>query len=118
MLMMEQLHQFKCSWVYINLSFRVSLNILTLDLSRQRKWKEKLREWNFDKNLTKREMKIVVAKAEKRALEDGKETIFFQNENPIPPAKVMIWQRKIAMTATSPANPYKSEWSTWVLGSL
>lgn len=81
-----------------------------LTLFSPRKWKEKLREWNFDKNLTKREMKIVVAKAEKRAVEDGKETIFFHNGNPIPPEKVMNWQRRIAVTSASPLNSLTSKW--------
>ncbi|KAF8863776.1 hypothetical protein BDZ45DRAFT_88170 [Acephala macrosclerotiorum] len=83
MMLIAQMHQFKAS---------------------PRKWKEKLREWNFDKNLTKNEMKVVIAKAEKRATEEGKETIFFHRGNMVPPAKFSAWQKRII--ASSPASPH------------
>ncbi|TVY25108.1 hypothetical protein LHYA1_G005969 [Lachnellula hyalina] len=41
-----------------------------------RKWKNKLKDWGFDKNIPAQDMQILVAKAEKRARDDGKETIF------------------------------------------
>jgi len=45
-----------------------------------RKWKDKLKEWKFDKyliqNLTETEKGILVAKAAKRKLE-GKDTVFY-----------------------------------------
>lgn len=75
----------------------------------ERKWKSKLKEWDFDKNLTKAEMKIAVAKAEKRAREDGKETVFFHRGEMIPPARVSKWKRKIMTTESSPLNPYTSK---------
>ncbi|KAF8851558.1 hypothetical protein BDZ45DRAFT_144454 [Acephala macrosclerotiorum] len=71
----------------------------------ERKWKSKLKEWGFDKNLTMAEMKIAVAKAEKRYTEDGKDTVFFHRGDFIPPAKVQNWKRRIMMTASSPLNP-------------
>ncbi len=74
-----------------------------------RKWKEKLKEWNFEKNLTKNEMKIVVAKAERRITEEGKDTIFFHHGNIIPPAKVSTWKRRITKLSSSPLNPYESK---------
>ncbi|CZR60770.1 uncharacterized protein PAC_10666 [Phialocephala subalpina] len=84
MLLIEQMHNFKRS---------------------PRKWKEKLKEWNFEKNLSQDEMKILVAKAERRSKEANKETIFFHNGNMIPPTKVTNWQRRIAATALTPASP-------------
>ncbi|KAH7327110.1 Clr5 domain-containing protein [Rhexocercosporidium sp. MPI-PUGE-AT-0058] len=43
-----------------------------------RKWKMKIKEWKFEKNLPANEMKFIAAKADKRKAEDGKETIFFR----------------------------------------
>ena len=42
----------------------------------ERKWKEKLKEWKFDKKISTTDMRIVVAKAEKRARNEGKDTTF------------------------------------------
>ncbi|KUJ16030.1 uncharacterized protein LY89DRAFT_783260 [Mollisia scopiformis] len=72
----------------------------------ERKWKAKLKEWNFVKNVTKAEMKVVVAKAEKRATEDGKDTLFLHHGNIIPPEKVANWKRRLTTMAATPANPY------------
>lgn len=47
------------------------------------------------------EVKAVVAKAEKRAREDGKDTMFLHRGNPIPPEKVSnLIKRFAGMSAT------------------
>ena len=61
---------------------------------RPRKWKEKLREWGFDKNLPDLHMKIVVAKAEKRRAEEDKATEFFYNGVAIPNQKIETFKKR------------------------
>ncbi|KAE8453845.1 hypothetical protein EG329_007621 [Mollisiaceae sp. DMI_Dod_QoI] len=82
-----------------------------------RKWKEKLKEWNFEKNLSKNEMKIVIAKAERRTTEEGKDTVFFHHGNMIPPAKVSAWKRRVTSISSSPFNPYASEYPSSIIDS-
>jgi hypothetical protein len=43
----------------------------------ERKWKEKLKEWGFQKNLPASDMAILVSKREKRLRDDGKDTTFY-----------------------------------------
>ncbi|KUJ17416.1 uncharacterized protein LY89DRAFT_718116 [Mollisia scopiformis] len=43
----------------------------------ERKWKEKLKSWKFEKNVSSAAMGILIAKSEKRKREEGKETQFF-----------------------------------------
>ena len=49
-----------------------------MTIQSERKWKEKVKEWGFEKNVPTRDMNFIVAKAEKRKAE-GKETIFYRN---------------------------------------
>ncbi|KAF8857405.1 hypothetical protein BDZ45DRAFT_803403 [Acephala macrosclerotiorum] len=49
-----------------------------------RNWRSKLKEWGFDKNLT-RETRFMLAKAEKRAREEGKSTEFERDGLKVPP---------------------------------
>jgi hypothetical protein len=44
-----------------------------------RKFKEKIKEWKFEKYLTAEEMKFIAAKAETRARERGKGTEFYKH---------------------------------------
>jgi hypothetical protein len=60
----------------------------------ERKWKEKLKEWKFDKNISATNMSIVVAKAEKRAREEGKETVFFHGDCQISPERIQQFKRR------------------------
>lgn len=59
-----------------------------------RKWKEKLKEWKFDKNISSNDMKIILAKAEKRAREDGKGTEFFHGDTQISPERIAQFKRR------------------------
>ncbi|KUJ17346.1 uncharacterized protein LY89DRAFT_51488 [Mollisia scopiformis] len=49
-----------------------------------RKWKMRLKEWNFEKNIPSKEMGFMVEKAEKRKREEGKETKFMRNGFQVP----------------------------------
>jgi hypothetical protein len=60
----------------------------------ERKWKEKLKEWNFDKKISARDMNILVAKAEKRVREDGKETTFFHGGSQITKERIDQFKRR------------------------
>ena len=60
----------------------------------ERKWKEKLKEWKFDKNVSSTHMNILIAKAEKRAREDGKETVFFYGETQISAERIKQFKRR------------------------
>ncbi|KAE9382026.1 hypothetical protein N431DRAFT_322170, partial [Stipitochalara longipes BDJ] len=59
-----------------------------------RKWKEKLKEWNFDKNISASDMSIIVSKAEKRAREEGKETAFFHGGAQITRERIEQFKRR------------------------
>jgi hypothetical protein len=53
----------------------------------------KLKEWDFDKYLSDWDKRIIVAKAEKRALE-GKNTIFFHGESEITAERIQNFKRR------------------------
>jgi hypothetical protein len=60
----------------------------------ERKWKEKLKEWKFEKNIPANDMSFIVAKAEKRAREEGKETIFFHRETQVTRERIEQFKRR------------------------
>jgi len=67
----------------------------------------KLKEWNFDKNLTAKEMMTVVARKEKRARDENKDTVFMHYGSLIPPTKIEKFKRrKIADEGFSNAGKY------------
>ncbi|CZR56270.1 uncharacterized protein PAC_06158 [Phialocephala subalpina] len=45
----------------------------------ERKWKEKMKEWGFVKNIPARDIRFMAAKAEKRQREEGKDSVFYRN---------------------------------------
>lgn len=87
--------------------------LTNVDLSRRvRKWKTKLKEWNFEKYLSNRNMNIIVAKGKKRALEEGKDTIFVYHGSTIPASKIQNYSKrsKVARNSDS-APPCSAGWS-------
>ena len=60
----------------------------------ERKWKEKLKEWKFDKKISTTDMRIVVAKAEKRARNEGKDTTFFHGDMQITAERIEQFKRR------------------------
>lgn len=54
----------------------------------ERKWKLKLKEWGFEKYLSSAAMKILVAKAERRAVVEHKDTVFFHGKTQITPERI------------------------------
>src|SRR6266487_1779846 len=77
---------------------------------RPRKWKDKLKEWGYEKHLHKREMKIVAAKGEKRLMEEAKDTLFFHNGILIPKEKIENFKRRKAVKESDPASPSTREY--------
>ncbi|CZR56273.1 uncharacterized protein PAC_06161 [Phialocephala subalpina] len=69
-----------------------------------RKWKMQTKEWGFDKNLSKNDMAILVAKAEKRKRDDGKETKFYNGGQEIRSERLAGFKkRKMAETIDAPS---------------
>jgi hypothetical protein len=59
-----------------------------------RTWKAKLKEWGFSKNISIRDKQWIVAKAEKRKLEEGKDTVFSHGQVRIAPTKIQGSKRR------------------------
>jgi hypothetical protein len=53
----------------------------------------KLKEWNFEKYLSDRDKRIIVAKAEKRA-RDGKDTVFYHGDTEITTERIENFKRR------------------------
>lgn len=69
-----------------------------------RKWKDKLKEWNYDKYLSKDEMKFIVTKQEKRKAE-GKETIFVRGGQEISSDRIEGFKRRKVNEVENDASP-------------
>jgi hypothetical protein len=75
-----------------------------------RKWKDKLKEWNFDKNISSHDMSIIVAKSDKRARDEGKETDFFHGETRIPRQRIEQFKRRKTWKTAEPVSPSAGEY--------
>jgi len=73
-----------------------------------RKWKMKLKEWNFEKHLSKTDMAVIVAKSEKRLREEGKQTAFFHGGSQITLEKLENFKRRKTLTSASSPSACKS----------
>ncbi len=64
-------------------------------------------------------MKIVVAKKEKRAREEGKDTVFFHHGSLIPSEKIENFKRRRTVKYSDPASPNAGKYpSSFLLASL
>ncbi|CZR53411.1 uncharacterized protein PAC_03289 [Phialocephala subalpina] len=70
-----------------------------------RKWKMQIKEWKFDKNISKAQMAILVAKAEKRARNGNKQTAFYYKGKEIRSEKLVSFQKRSMTERTIPASP-------------
>ncbi|KAN0108734.1 hypothetical protein V8E51_008476 [Hyaloscypha variabilis] len=86
MLQIEQAHGFKAS---------------------PRKWKDKLKEWGFEKNLSENDMRIVVAKVDKRKAA-RKETHVFLNGVQMTVEKLENFKKRKTVRESGPASPSAS----------
>ena len=62
--------------------------------SRERKWKEKIKEWQFDKNVPSKDVAFRAAKSQKRQLEESKETVFRRNGAVVDQTKVENFKKQ------------------------
>jgi len=69
----------------------------------------KLKEWGYEKHLTLTEMKIVVAKIDKRKREEGKDTIVCHNDVQMPMKKIENFKRRKVIRESDPASPSASK---------
>jgi hypothetical protein len=53
-----------------------------------------IKEWNFDKNISQKDMAILVAKEEKRARDEEKETSFYWRGKEIRPEKLANFKKR------------------------
>ena len=60
----------------------------------ERKWKEKLKKWEFDKYIPAKEMTFMASKARKRQLDEGKETVFRRNGVTVDQTKVENFKKQ------------------------
>ncbi|KAE8443759.1 hypothetical protein EG329_001353 [Mollisiaceae sp. DMI_Dod_QoI] len=67
-----------------------------------RNWKSKLRDWGFDKNVTIN-MKFMLAKSEKRARDEGKDTEFKRNGILVPPQTLQQFKKRRTVGLTDSA---------------
>ncbi len=70
-----------------------------------RKWKDKLKEWGYEKHLSQSDMKILVAKGEKRLREEGKGTDFFHHGIEVPKKKIETFKKRKVVRESDPASP-------------
>lgn len=64
----------------------------------------KLKEWRFEKYLSEMDMKVIVAKADKRAREQ-KKTVFFHHNNRLAAEKIENFKKRRAVKESIAASP-------------
>ncbi|PQE10459.1 hypothetical protein CJF30_00010430 [Rutstroemia sp. NJR-2017a BBW] len=69
-----------------------------------RKWKEKMKEWGFEKHISKRDMNIIVAKQQQRHME-GKDTIFMHCSNEVSAERIETFKRRKVANESLPISP-------------
>jgi hypothetical protein len=70
-----------------------------------RKYKMKLKEWNFDKHLPATNMGIILAKDTMRATEEGKETVFFNGGQEINAERIENFKKRMNSNGVGIASP-------------
>lgn len=53
-----------------------------------------MKEWRFEKNISATDLSIIVAKAEKRVREEGKQTVFFHGNSEITRERIEQFKRR------------------------
>jgi hypothetical protein len=64
-----------------------------------------LKEWKFDKYISAGDMSILVAKGEKRARQEDKETVFYRGAFEIKAERLEQFKRRKATKNIAPASP-------------
>jgi hypothetical protein len=80
---------------YISMIIHVSsIGLVLSSFLSKRTWKNRLKAWGFEKYLGISDMKFVIDKAEKRAREENKETIFFHGDSEITSERIENFKRR------------------------
>ncbi|PQE24410.1 hypothetical protein CJF31_00002664 [Rutstroemia sp. NJR-2017a BVV2] len=69
-----------------------------------RKWKEKLKEWKFEKHISMGDMNIIVAKQQQRHKE-GKDTVFTHCSNEVSAERIETFKRRKVANESLPISP-------------
>ena len=80
-------------------------------MSSERKYKAKIKEWGFEKNIGLSDMMVISAKAAKRARE-GKDTLILIGEVPMDPRRLETFKKRKVVKESMPESPSagKSLW--------
>jgi hypothetical protein len=80
----------------------------------KRKYKMKLKDWKIDKYLPATDMGIMVAKASKRATQEGKETVFYNGGKEINAERIENFRRRTNSGGVGMASPSAGK-TYWIL---
>ncbi len=108
MKIIQDTHLFKARSVPTHLyhDFLFGINSQTSE----RKWKDKLKEWKFEKNISATDMKVLVAKCGKRKRDEGKDTTFFHMGMEIPSEKLENFKKRKPTQKMEVASPTAGMW--------
>jgi hypothetical protein len=67
-----------------------------------------LKEWGFEKYLSSTAMKILIAKAERRAFVEKKDTVFFHGKKEIAPERIELFKMRKSFMEGPAASPSQS----------
>ena len=108
MKIVQETHRFKARSVPTHLyhDFLFGINSQTSE----RKWKDKLKEWKFEKNISATDMKVLVAKCGKRKRDEGKDTTFFHLGMEIPSEKLENFKKRKSTKTMEVVSPIAGMW--------
>ncbi|TVY81805.1 hypothetical protein LSUE1_G004926 [Lachnellula suecica] len=78
----------------------------------ERKWKDKFKEWKFDNNISARGMNIVLVKADKRAKDEGKDTIIFHGKSQVTRERIEQFKRRRHTKDIESVSPSAGAWTS------
>jgi hypothetical protein len=92
----EEQYSFKarCAIYFLQRPLRLSDSGMLIKFYSLRKWKLKLKEWGFEKYLSRSDMAVIAAKANKRYREESRETVFYHGETRISKERLDNFKRR------------------------
>lgn len=74
-------------------------------LNSERKYKAKIKQWGFGKHVALSDMKAITAKVEKRAREEGKDTLVLVGGVPMHPQRLETFKKRKFVKESIPESP-------------
>ena len=65
-----------------------------MPLNSERKYKAKIKQWSFKKHVSLSDVEAIIAKVEKRACEEGKDTLVLVGGVPMHPQRLETFKRR------------------------